>query len=84
MAGAEEGHHAVTKIFCDVAGVMGDRFGGGAMISSHSLAPFFGVEWRGNFGGAHQVAKQHRQMTPLPASGRNGFYFWRLCCGGFE
>jgi len=67
---AEEGHHAVAEVFGDVAAVTGDRFCGGAMIGGDRLAPFFGVEPRGNLSGADQVAKQHRQMPPLAASRR--------------
>jgi hypothetical protein len=45
---SEIGHHAIPKIFGDVAAVTGNGFGGGAMIRSHGLAPFFWIELRGN------------------------------------
>ena len=57
---AEKRHHAVAEVLGDVAAITGDRFGGGAMISGDRLTPFFGVEPRGNLGGANQVTKQYR------------------------
>jgi len=65
---AEKRHHAVAEVLGDVAAITGDRFGGGAMISGDRLTPFFGVEPRGNLGGANQITEQHRQMAPLAAS----------------
>ena len=35
------------------------------MVAAHRLAPFLGIELRGDPGGPDQVAEQHRQMTPL-------------------
>ena len=69
---AEKRHHAVAEVLGDVAAITGDRFGGGAMISGDRLTPFFGVEPRGNLGGANQITKQHRQMPPLTGGRHQG------------
>ena len=68
----EISHHAIAEIFGDVAAESGNHFGGGTMISGDRLAPFFGVEPRGNLGGANQITKQHRQMPPLTGGRHQG------------
>ena len=62
---AEVSHHAVAKILRDVTAEAPYRFGCGAMVPGDRLAPFLRVQLRGNRSRASQVAKQHRQMTPL-------------------
>ena len=47
---AEIGHDAVAEVLGDVSAESSDRLGGGAMVSSNHLAPFFGVELSGDFG----------------------------------
>jgi hypothetical protein len=43
------------------------------MVCGHGLAPFLGVNLGRDFCGTHQIAEQHRQMTPLA-----GRYFMRF------
>jgi len=57
---AEKRHHAVAEVLGDVAAVTDDRFGCSTMVAGYHLTPFFGVEPRGNLGGANQVTKQYR------------------------
>src|SRR5438105_2594187 len=59
---AEVGHYAVTKVLGDVATITGDRVGRSAMVGGNHLAPLLWVKLRGDFGRAHQIAEQHRQM----------------------
>ena len=66
---AEVGHHAVAEVLRDVPVEARYRFGRRAMKSREGLAPFLGIEPRGDRGRAHQVAEQHRQMTPLTSPG---------------
>jgi hypothetical protein len=46
----EIGHHAIAEILGDVTTVSSYRFGSGAMIPGHQLAPFFRVELGSDFG----------------------------------
>ena len=46
----EVGHNTVVEILGDVAAITGYRFGRGAVIAGHRVAPLFGIEPRGNFG----------------------------------
>jgi hypothetical protein len=41
------------------------RFSSRAMVPRHGLAPFLGIQLRGDGGGPGQIAEQHRQMAPL-------------------
>jgi hypothetical protein len=70
----EERHNAVTKIFSDVAAVMGDCFGSGAIISGDRLAPFFRVEPRGDLGRAYQVAEKYRQIPSFACKGTRTWF----------
>ena|SRR6185437_16645080 len=45
---AEEGHYAVAEILDDVAAEAGYRLGDGALIRGDDIAPFLGVQSRGN------------------------------------
>ena len=45
---SEESHYTVAEILRDVATEAGYRFGGGALVSGHSLEPFLGIELRGD------------------------------------
>ena len=52
----------------DVPAEARDRLRRRAMIPGDGLAPFLGIELRGDRGRADQVAEQHRQMPPLAAT----------------
>jgi hypothetical protein len=69
---AEERHHAIAKIFGDVAVIAGYGFGRSPMIRSDDLAPFLRVEPRGYFCRTDQIAKTtpsdaaaHHEQAPL-------------------
>jgi len=57
---AEERHDAVTKVLGDVAAEARYRFCGRALVAGYRIAPFLGVELRGDPGGPNQIAEQHR------------------------
>jgi hypothetical protein len=63
---AEEGHHAIAKVFGDMATEAGNRLRGSALIARHRLTPLFGIELSCNRGRADQVAEEYRQTAPLP------------------
>ncbi len=62
---AEIGHHSVAEKFRDMTVETLHRRGGRALIVGVDLAPFLGVEARGNLRRADEVAEQHRQMPSL-------------------
>ena len=62
---AEVGHDPIAEVLGDMSTKSSDRLGRGAMVSSHHLTPFFGVELSSDLGRAHEIAEKHRQMAPL-------------------
>ena len=41
------------------------RVGGSAMIGSHRLLPFLGIQTRCNLGRTDQITEEYRQMAPF-------------------
>src|SRR5437667_7018384 len=62
---AEVGHDSVAQILRDMPAKALNCTGRPTMIIRDDFAPLFGIELRGEAGRVHQVAKQHRQMSPL-------------------
>ena len=70
---AEQTHQPVAELLRDVAAHFGDRSGSGVEIGTHEVAPFLGIELRGDRGRAHQIAEHHREIAALTG----GFGGWR-------
>ena len=62
---AEIDQHAVAEIFGDVAAVLRDHLGAGALIGADDLAQVFRIETRGERGRADQIAEHDGQLTAL-------------------
>jgi hypothetical protein len=50
---AEQRHQPVAELFCHMAAHLRHRRGGVVEISVHEIAPFLGIELRGNAGRIH-------------------------------
>ena len=67
---AEQRHQPVAELLGDMAAHLGDRRRGGIEIGADQVAPFLGIELRGNAGRADQIAEHHREMAALASSFR--------------
>ena len=62
---AEQAHQPVAEFFRDVTAHFGDRSGGGVEIGADQVAPFLGIELRGDRGRADQIAEHHCEIAAL-------------------
>ena len=62
---AEQRHQPVAQLLGDMAAHLGDRRRGGIEIGADEVAPFLGIELRGNAGRTDQVAEHHREIAAL-------------------
>ena len=62
---AEQAHQPVAEFFRDVAAHFGDRGGSGVEIGADEVAPFLGIELRGDRGRADQIAEHDGEIAAL-------------------
>jgi hypothetical protein len=60
---AEVGEHAVTQILGDVTFEPLDHGCGAVLVGAHDAAQVLGVDSPGEFGRAHEITEQHRQLA---------------------
>ena len=65
----------VAHVLGDEAGKKADCFGHGAVITDDDLSQIFGIDARGQRGGADQIAEHYGKLPPLRFS-------WNRRCGG--
>ena len=74
---AEQAHQPVAEFFRDMAAHFGDRSGSGVKIGADQVAPFLGIELRGDRGRADQIAEHHREIAALASRYRRLARRWR-------
>jgi hypothetical protein len=62
---AEQGENAVAELLGDMAPHLGDRRRSGIEVGADEVAPFLGVELRGNPRRTNKVAEHNRKVAPL-------------------
>src|SRR5215471_14931520 len=60
---AEQRHQPVAELFCHVAAHLHDRRRGSIEIGADKIAPFLGVELRGNSGRTDEIAEHHGEVA---------------------
>ena len=79
---AEQRQQPVAELLGDMAAHLGHRRRGGIEIAADKVAPFLGIELRGNAGRAHQIAEHHREIAALASGfGRGAWRRRRRDCG---
>ena len=66
---AEQRHQPVAELLGDMPAHLRHRRRGGIEIGADEIAPFLGVEPRGDAGRIHQIAEHHREIAPLTGTG---------------
>ena len=62
---AEQRQEAIAEFLGHMAAHLGDRRRGGIEIAGDEVAPFFGIELRGDAGRADQIAEHDREIAAL-------------------
>src|SRR5262245_42511050 len=71
----EQHHQPVAQLLGDMAAHLPHCSAGGIEISADEVAPFFGIELRGNAGRTDEIAEHHRDIAAL-AGGLSGDRRW--------
>jgi len=66
---AEQRHQPVAELLGDMPAHLRHRRRGSIEIGADEIAPFLGVEPRGDAGRIHQIAEHHGEIAPLTGTG---------------
>src|SRR5262245_22925027 len=66
---AEIDEHSIPEILRDVTLKAFNHYGAGLLIGADDLSQFFRIKLDRKRRGAHQIAEQHRELTPLSFGG---------------
>ncbi len=79
---AEQRHQPVAELLGDMPAHLRHRRRGGIEIGADEIAPFLGVEPRGDAGRIHQIAEHHGEVTALAHGFNAGTQLRRRLGGG--